>query len=248
MAYTIASRSQELASPAAKLTKSPPTHFFRDLPAELWDGLLVKVFDVSTTAPQTLLNLACVDTWLAQRLRNTETNGLWQNLWDIYSSQETYYATVRKKKQLEKEMQKAHELMPNVSQPARESLRLAGFKGCILCGDDRDHIFWRLLVHCCSKCLHSNLLSQQQLWDNFALPAACFKETPYHDVGRRNHKVKSYLYGDVLPILQKYYSVNSFYDFRRQYNVEDLKSQYRLRRGEVIAERVAQAEQTLGLI
>jgi len=147
-----------------------------------------------------------------------------------------------------KEMQKAHELMPNVSQPAREILRLAGFKGCILCGDDRDHIFWRLLVHCCSKCLHSNLLSQQQLWDNFALPAACFKETPYHDVGRRNHKVKSYLYGDVLPILQKYYSVNSFYNFRRQYNVEDLKSQYRLRRGEVIAERVAQAEQTLGLL
>ena len=83
MAYTFASRSQELASPAAKLIKSPPTHFFRDLPAELREGLLVKIFDISTTEPQTLLNLACVDTWLAQRLRNTDTNGLWQNLWDI---------------------------------------------------------------------------------------------------------------------------------------------------------------------
>lgn len=88
--------------------------------------MLVKIFDVSTTAPETLLNLACVDTWLAQRLRNTDTNGFWQILCDIYSSQETYYATVRKKQQLEKEMQKAHELMPNVSQPAREILRLAG--------------------------------------------------------------------------------------------------------------------------
>ena len=120
MAYMFASRRDESAAPAAQLTELPRTHFFRDPPAELWDGLLVKVFDVSTTAPQTLFNLACVNTWLAQHLRNTDTDGLWQSLWNVYSSQVTYYATVRKKKKLEKEMQKAHKQMPKVSQPARE--------------------------------------------------------------------------------------------------------------------------------
>ncbi len=226
MAYTFASRRDKSAAPAAKLTELPRTLFFRDLPAELWDGLLVNIFDVSATAPQTLFNLACVDTWLAQHLRNTDTDGLWQTLWNVYSSQVTYCATVRKQKKLEKEMQKAHKQMPKVSQPAREILRLAGFRGCIFCGSGHDHIFWRLLVHCCRTCLHSNLLSQKQLWDNFALPAACFKDVSHRDVGRRNHKVKFYLYGDILPILQKYYGVNSFDDFKFKYNVEELKLQY----------------------
>ncbi len=123
-------------------------------------------------------------------------------------------------------MQKAHKQMPNVSQPAREILRLAGFRGCIFCGSGHDNIFWRLLVHCCTTCLHSNLPSQKQLWDNFALPAACFKDVPHRDVGRRNHKVMFYLYGDILPILQKYYGVSSFDDFNLKYNVEELKLQY----------------------
>jgi len=225
MAYTTASRRDESAAPAAVLTDVPRTHFFRDLPEELWDDLLVKIFDVSITAPQTLFNLACVDTWLAQHLRETKTEGLWQNLWNVYSSQVTYYATIRKKKKLEKETQKAHQQMPKVSQPAREILRLAGFRGCIFCGSDRDHIFWRLLVHCCRTCLHSNSLSQEQLWDNFALPAACFKDIPHRDVGRRSHKVRFHFSGDILPILQKYHGVNSFDDFKLKYNVEELKLQ-----------------------
>jgi len=83
MAYTFASRRDKSAAPAAKLTELPRTLFFRDLPAELWDGLLVNIFDVSATAPQTLFNLACVDTWLAQHLRNTDTDGLWQTLWNV---------------------------------------------------------------------------------------------------------------------------------------------------------------------
>ncbi len=225
MAYASASRRDESAAPAVVLTEVPRTRFFRDLPAELWDDLLVKIFDVSTTALQTLFNLACMDTWLAQHLRETKTEGLWQNLWNVYSSQVTYYATMRKKKKSEKEMQKAHKQMPKVSQPAREILRLAGFRGCISCGSDRDHIFWGLLTHCCRTCLHSNSLSQEQLWDNFALPAACFKDIPHRDVGKRSHKVRFYLSGDILPILQKYHGVKSFDDFKLKYNVEELKLQ-----------------------
>ena len=141
MTYASVSRRDESAAPAAMLAEITRTHFFRDLPAELWDDLLVKIFDVSTTTPQTLFNLACVDTWLAQHLRETKSEGLWQNLWNVYSSQVTYYATTRKKKKLERERKKAHKQMPKVSQPAREIVRLAGFRSCIFCGSDRDHIF-----------------------------------------------------------------------------------------------------------
>ncbi len=129
--------------------------------------------------------------------------------------------------------------MPQVAQPAREILRLAGFKGCILCGSKYDHIFWRPLVHCCGKCLQANLMTVRELWDNYALPASCFKHLPYHDVRSKTEKLKAYLYGDAVTVLQKYYGMNSFMEFRNKHDVENLKRQHELKRSKAAALQTA---------
>ena len=168
---------------------------FADLPEPLAHLILESVPSVCASHPETLLTLACTNKWFADKLKQPSADALWSTVWSAAQLKRSSAATEEQQ----------------ISQPTsfapKDRLRLAGFVGCMLCGDKGIRkVYWEFRVRCCKDCLNQHSVADFYL-DDYGLAPSCFQHLPSRQVELHHRrtgtfKVNTYWKDDLLPILQ----------------------------------------------
>lgn len=173
---------------------------FADLPEPLAHLILESVPRACASHPETLLIRACTNKWFADKLKQPSADALWITAWSAAKLKRSSAATEEQQ----------------ISQPTsfkpKDRLRLAGFVGCMLCGEKGIRkIYWEFRVRCCKDCLIQHSVADFYLND-YGLAPSCFqhlssRQVELHHRCTGTFKVNTYWKDSLLPILHLAHNV-----------------------------------------
>ena len=189
----------------------------KDLPESLLLKVLHAVPQACTTYPQhpeTLLSLACVDKWFSTQLRHPSADVLWESVWSAWKLKRPAAAAVEEKK-----------LGSSPTLNAKDTLRLAGFDGCMLCGTKpMRNVWWDFKIRCCTECLLKHEVPEPHLQRYFGLMPASVQHLPHRQVSMGSFTINTYWKAHLMSIFEQKHTTDIFEDYIVQQRNSDLVS------------------------
>lgn len=180
----------------------------KDLP----ESLLLKVLHAVPQActmlltypqhPETLLSLAYVDKWFSTQLRHRSAFVLWETVWSAWKLKRPAAAAVEEKK-----------LGSSPTLNAKDTLRLAGFDGCMLCGTKpMRNVWWDFKIRCCTECLLKHEVPEPHLQRYFGLMPASVQHLPHRQVSVGSFTINTYRKAHLMSIFEQKHTTDIFED------------------------------------